>query len=227
MKAVVLLSGGLDSVVNFKCAHDEGDILLALTCDYGQVALGDEVLAASECAARFGVPHRVVDLGWFRDLINNPIAGKGHLSPVSEEDIAAGRKWLLDETWVPNRNAVLVSVGAAFAESLEAGVVVAGFNREEAVLYPDNSAEFLVRVNAALEISTLSGVEVKSYTLDLDKTGIVALGLENGAPLDLFYSCYERSRNGLMCGVCQACVRTKAALEANGVMKRYGGRFAA
>jgi 7-cyano-7-deazaguanine synthase len=227
LKAVVLLSGGLDSVVNFKCAHDEGDILLCLTCNYGQVAFADELSAATRCAARFGVPHRVVELGWFRDLINNPVAGKGRLSPVSEEDIAAGRKWLLDETWVPNRNAVLVNVGAAFAESLGAGLVVAGFNREEAVLYPDNSAEFLARVNAALERSTLSGVQVKSYTLELDKAGIVALGFENGAPLDLLYSCYERSRNGLMCGVCQACVRTKAAFEANGVMKRYRGRFAA
>ena len=226
MKAVVLLSGGLDSVVNFKCALDEGEVLLALTCDYGQVSLGGEAAAAAECARRYGVPHVVVDLGWYRRLIDNPIAGSGTLSPVSEEDVAAGKRSLLEETWVPNRNAVLVSVGAAFAESLGAGFVVAGFNFEEARLYPDNSAEFVARTNAALEISTLTGVEVRSYTLALNKRETVALGLERGAPLDLVYSCYEKPRGGLMCGACQSCLRLKAALGANGLLDRFAGRFA-
>ncbi|MGD9141985.1 MAG: 7-cyano-7-deazaguanine synthase QueC [bacterium] len=227
MKAVVLLSGGLDSIVNFKCALDEGEILKALTCNYGQVAFEGEARAASECARRYGVMHEIVDLGFFRRLVNNPIAGDGKLKPVSHADIRAGRRSMLEETWVPNRNAVLVAVGAAFAESLGAGEVVAGFNLEEAGLYPDNSAEFVRRINAALEISTLSGVAVKSYTLELNKKETVALGLENGAPLEVVYSCYEAPHEGRMCGVCQSCMRLKASFDANGVLDRYLGRFAA
>lgn len=227
MKAVVLLSGGLDSIVNFKCAFDEGEVLKALTCDYGQVAFTGEARAASECAGRYGVIHEIVDLSFFRGLIENPIAGKGKLEPVSQADIKAGRHSMVEDTWVPNRNAVLVAVGAAFAESLGADSVVAGFNLEEAEVYPDNSAEFVKRTNAALEISTLNGVVVKSYTLKLNKKETVALGLENGAPLETVYSCYEAPHEGLMCGVCQSCLRLKASFDANGVLERYARRFAA
>ncbi len=226
MKAVVLLSGGLDSVVNFKCALDEGEVVLAVTCDYGQIAFDGEAAAAAACARRYGVPLETVELGWYRRLIDNPITGSGTLSPVSEEDLAAGRRFMLDETYIPNRNAVLVSVGAAFAEALGASAVVAGFNLEEAGLYPDNSAEFVRRTNAALELSTLSAVQVRSYTLALDKRETVALGLENAAPLDLVYSCYGRPQGGLMCGNCQSCVRLKSALEANGILGEHASRFA-
>jgi 7-cyano-7-deazaguanine synthase len=226
LKAVVLLSGGLDSIVNFKCAFDEGEILAALTFDYGQVAFEGEAAAAAESARRYGVRHEIVGLDWYRDLIQNPIAGSGSLSPVSQEDIDTGARKLVEETWVPNRNAVLVAIGAAFAESLGADAVVAGLNFEEAELYPDNSAEFVRRTNEALEVSTLKDVVVKSYTIELNKKETVALGLSNGAPLDLVYSCYEPPRAGLMCGVCQSCLRLKASFEANGVLDKHAGRFA-
>ena len=225
MKAVVLLSGGLDSVVNFKCALDECSVLVAVTFDYGQIAFEGEARAARECAARYRTPHRIVELGWFREIVDNPITGKGSLSRPEDEG-AAEKHSLLEETWVPNRNAVFVNIGAAFAESLGAEMVVAGLNAEEAEEYPDNSARFLDLTNAALAVSTLSGVKVKSYTLELDKRETVALGLERGAPLDLIYSCYERPSGGRMCGVCPSCARLKAALEANGVAGRYENRFA-
>jgi 7-cyano-7-deazaguanine synthase len=226
LKAVVLLSGGLDSIVNFKCVFDEGEIAAAVTFDYGQIAFEGEVASAAECARRFGVHHETVELGWYRGLIHNPIVGDGPLRAVSQEDIDRGAKSLVEETWVPNRNAVLVAIGAAFAESLGADTVVAGFNLEEAELYPDNSAEFVRRTNASLEVSTLSQVAVKCYTIKLDKKDTVALGLRIGAPLDLVYSCYRPPQGGLMCGACQSCMRLRASFEANGVLDDYAGRFA-
>jgi 7-cyano-7-deazaguanine synthase len=226
LKAVVLLSGGLDSVVNFKCALDEGEVLRALTCDYGQAAFEGEAAAAAACASRYKVPLQMVDLGWYRTICDSPLIAGGPLAPVTREDLDAGRRHMLEETYIPNRNAVLVNVAAAFAEALGADTVVAGFNREEAELYPDNSAEFVSRTNAALEVSTLAGVRVVSYTLGLDKRETVALALETGAPLELVYSCYERPRDGLMCGTCQSCVRLKRALESNGRLKEHLGRFA-
>jgi 7-cyano-7-deazaguanine synthase len=81
------------------------------------------------------------------------------------------------------------------------------------------------RAERLLKLSTLSGVSVASYTLDLDKAGIVALGLEREAPLELVYSCYRDSPEGRMCGTCRSCLRLKAALEAAGALDRLAGRF--
>jgi 7-cyano-7-deazaguanine synthase len=223
LKAVVLLSGGLDSVVNLKCAADEGDVLAAVTCDYGQPAADDEIACALACAERFGIPHHVAGLEWYAALIAGSTDRSG--APVSEEDLARGDRSLLTDAWLPNRNSVLLSVGAAYAEALGAGVVVAGFNLEEARVFPDNSAEFVKRFNSVLELSTLTGVVVRGYTVNLDKKQVVALGIRVGAPLDLVYSCYGKSRDGRMCGVCQSCMRLKSALAGNGLLEAHRGRF--
>jgi len=225
VKTVVLLSGGLDSVVNLKCALDRGEVLRALTFDYGQAAAGNEVGAASDVTRRLGVSHSVIPLPWYRDLVVNPVMGKGEVAARGER-VAAPARDLLEEAWIPNRNCVLLAIGAAFAEGLGARGVVVGFNREEAEVFPDNSASFLEKVNAALGLSTLSGVEAVCHTAGMTKVEIVALGLKIGAPLDLVYSCYGRSPDQRMCGRCQSCVRVKAALKANGVFDRYAGRFA-
>jgi len=225
VKTVALLSGGLDSVVNFKCALDRGEVLRALTFDYGQAAAANEIRAASEAAGRFGVVHSVVPLPWYRDLVANPVMGQGevgrHDERVSEEPAQ-----LLKEAWIPNRNCVLLAIGAAFAEGLGAGGVVVGLNREEAGVFPDNSEDFLQRVNAVFGLSTLSGVEAVCYTAAMSKADIVRLGIEVGAPLDLIYSCYKSGADQRMCGRCQSCARLKAALRANGVLGRHAGRFA-
>lgn len=225
LKTIALLSGGLDSVVNFKCALDRGEVVRALTFDYGQAAAANEVRAAGDVAGRFGVAHSVISLPWYRDLVANPVMGRGEVSRhggrVSGEP---GR--LLEEAWIPNRNCVFLAIGAAFAEGLGAGGVVVGFNREEAEVFPDNSTAFLEKVNAALRFSTLSGVEAVCHTSGMAKVEIVRLGVETGAPLDLIYSCYRASAEQVMCGRCQSCVRLTAALKTNGVFDKYAGRFA-
>jgi 7-cyano-7-deazaguanine synthase len=226
MKTVVLLSGGLDSVVNLKAAVDRGEVVRAVTFDYGQAAAANEIRAASLAAARLGAPHAVVGLPWYRDITANPVMGKGEVSRYLGElpqDAAA----CLKEAWIPNRNCVFLSVGGAFAEALGAGRVVIGLNREEAAVFPDNSAEFLDKMSEVLGISTLSGVEAVSFTIGMTKPEIVRFGLEISAPLDLVYSCYKPSADDRMCGTCQSCVRVKAALGANGVLERLAARFAA
>jgi 7-cyano-7-deazaguanine synthase len=225
LKTIALVSGGLDSVVNFKCALDRGEVARALTFDYGQAAAADEVRAAGEVAARFAVAHSVVPLPWYKDLVANPLMGKGEIARHGER-VSGEPAHLLEEAWIPNRNCVLLAIGAAFAEGLGARGVVVGFNREEAEVFPDNSSAFLGRMNAALGLSTLSGVEAVCYTVAMTKVEIVKLGVEVGAPLELVYSCYRKSADHRMCGHCQSCVRLKAALKANGVLDTYAGRFA-
>lgn len=119
-----------------------------------------------------------------------------------------------EAVWVPNRNGVFVNVAAAFAEALGAGLVVAGFNAEEALNFPDNSPAFVEAANAALALSTRTGVRVISYTEDLDKRQIVEIALNRGVPLNLTWSCYEDGESA--CGVCESCMRRARAMEAHG-----------
>ena len=93
-------------------------------------------------------------------------------------------------------------------------MVIAGFNAEEAVTFPDNSPAFISAANKALSYSTLSRVQVLSPTSDLNKTEIVRLGMEIDAPLDLVWSCYEGGE--VMCGVCESCMRLRRALVSAG-----------
>jgi 7-cyano-7-deazaguanine synthase len=223
---VVLLSGGLDSVVNLKCALDGGPVRLAITFDYGQAAFINEKQAALRCADRYGIPHRVVQRGWFKSLVP-PALGFQSPSPAADEGQAGSRQDQLREVWVPNRNCVFISIGAAFAEYLEAQSVVIGLNREEAEVFPDNSVALVEAMNQVLSQSTLSAVRVVTHTGELSKPEIVRLGLDIGAPLELVYSCYRSSLEQVMCGNCQSCRRLKKALDQNGILAGYSRRFAA
>jgi 7-cyano-7-deazaguanine synthase len=130
----------------------------------------------------------------------------------------------LDDVWIPNRNGLLVNAAAAFAESYGCDFVVTGFNREEAADFPDNGAEFVAAVNRGLEFSTRNGVRVMSYTQDLGKREIVALGSELRAPLSLVWSCYDAGQ--MMCGKCASCRRLKVALDAQPAGKKPVIEFA-
>jgi 7-cyano-7-deazaguanine synthase len=212
LRFIVLLSGGLDSVVNFKCALDNGSVESAVTFDYGQAASENEKRAAAECARRFGVRHEVVELGWYADLLPGAMSGTGEAAAFEPENIGDGDS-MLREAWVPNRNGVFVNIGAALAEASGADAVVIGLNREEARVFPDNSEAFMKSATGTLKISTLSAVAVVSFTAALSKREIVRMGVDNGSPLDLVYSCYRASPDQRMCGRCQSCVRLKTALE--------------
>jgi 7-cyano-7-deazaguanine synthase len=112
---------------------------------------------------------------------------------------------------VPNRNGIFINIAAGFAESMGAGQVVTGFNAEEAVTFPDNSADYLQAAGRALSYSTLSGIRVLSYTLMLDKAGIVRLGRRLGVPLEKVWPCYLGGER--LCGRCESCKRYFRALE--------------
>lgn len=224
MRHIVLLSGGLDSVVNFKCALDEGEVTVALTFDYGQSAFADEAAAAARCAERYSTGHEVVELGWYKALVDRPVVGRGRLGSFPQ-GLPGDTQGLLEEAWIPNRNCVFLSIGAAYAEALGAEGVVIGINREEAEVFPDNSRTFLDGMSEVFAVSTLSGVRAVSYTAALSKREIVELGIRVGAPLEMVYSCYKRSEDGRMCGVCQSCVRLKGAFREQDILEEFTARF--
>lgn len=217
MRCVALLSGGLDSLVAAALARTEHEIVLALTCDYGQRAAAREIQAAQAQAEWLGCPHQVVALPWLGALGGSALTEKpAQLPEPSLEDLDSAEvvSATARAVWVPNRNGVLVNVAAAFAERLGAEAVVCGFNREEGATFQDNSRAFLAAADQFWKYSTATGVRLLSPTADLDKCEIVKRGRALGAPLDLVWSCYEGGQQ--QCGRCESCQRLARALRAAG-----------
>ncbi|OFZ83472.1 MAG: 7-cyano-7-deazaguanine synthase QueC [Bdellovibrionales bacterium RIFOXYD1_FULL_53_11] len=214
--SVVLLSGGLDSAVNLAFCAGRARVVLALTFMYGQRAAARELEAARRFCAYYDVRHEVVELAWLGALGGSALTDTSRAVPCIAagvlEDSSACRR-MADAVWVPNRNGVFVNIAAAYAERLGAVQVVAGFNREEAATFPDNSADYLQKASAALGCSTRSGVRVVSYTIDMDKKGILAgaAKLERRFPLEYVWSCYGPGPGP--CGECESCRRLERAMK--------------
>ncbi len=207
---IALLSGGLDSgVAAALFAAGGGRLRLALFADYGQRARAREAAASRALAARLQVEWRSVDLPWLGALATRSgsrlLPGTG---PVPHGTVAVpGDRGSARAVWVPARNAVLVALAAAHAEALEASCVVAGFNREEAATFPDNSPAFLAAGDAFLAHGTRSGVRVVSPTLQFDKDTIVQAARDLGYGPGDFWSCYEGDERP--CGRCESCLRSR------------------
>lgn len=225
MKSIVLLSGGLDSVVCLKKARDETSVELALTFDYGQKAVFREVGCSKEVCRKFRVPHRSVKLDWLKRITKTALVNRKRKIPEPEQgdlDKNPAADTVRD-VWVPNRNGVFLNIAASFAEALGCELIIAGFNAEEAATFPDNSPQFVDSVNRSLQQSTLSHPKVISYTQDLSKKEIVELGIMIEAPLELIWSCYRGGKR--MCGKCESCLRTKRAFKASGYSGIIKDRF--
>lgn len=207
---IALLSGGLDSAVAAALFQRGGDRLVAaLFGDYGQRAVLREAAAASQLADRWQVPFLRVELPWLGALAQRSgsrlMAGTGDLprgTKAEPGDASSARA-----VWVPARNAVFVAIAAAHAEAMGADCIVAGFNREEAATFPDNSAAFLAAGTQFLAHGTRNSVCVTSPTLAWDKQRIVAEARALGfRPAD-FWSCYEGGE--FPCGTCESCLRSR------------------
>ncbi len=197
-KSVILLSGGLDSTVSAAIAVKRTIPLFALTFDYGQRAAKMEIAAAKKISKKLGLEHRVITLPFFREFKNCSLIKQGkkarHTSFTRLKDV-----------WVPNRNGFFINLAACFAEYYGAGLIITGFNREEAQEFPDNTEAFMTAVNSALRLGTLEKIKVKSYVAAYTKKEIFGLGKKIGAPLDHVYSCYLGGKT--MCGRCASCKR--------------------
>lgn len=217
MKSVVLLSGGLDSAVCLAFARTETAVELALTFNYGQRSAEKEIAAASQLAGYYNIRHRVIELPWLAEITHTALVCKEQAlpEPVQAEldNLDLGNQSAA-AVWVPNRNGLFVNIAACFAESMDCHLVVAGFNREEAATFPDNTPEFAMAVSAAMAYSTANQVRVVSYTGRLDKAEIVSLGNRLGVPWEYVWSCYRGEPR--MCGRCESCRRLIRAFKSAG-----------
>jgi 7-cyano-7-deazaguanine synthase len=211
--AVVLLSGGIDSALNLALEARAGTARLALTIDYGQRAVGAELQAAAALAKYYNIEWRRIDLRWLGEINRTGLTRPDQTLPqlhTNELDDAALTQASMKAVWVANRNGVFLNVAASFAEAYGAGVVLAGFNREEAATFPDNSVAYMEALTHSFSFSTLNKVRMESHTKNLDKAEIYARALELDMPLELVWSCYEAGPR--RCWTCESCKRTERGL---------------
>jgi 7-cyano-7-deazaguanine synthase len=203
-RAVVLLSGGLDSTTAAAMARREGWELFALTVKYGQIHLA-ELAAARRVAAALGVARHIeldVDLSAFG---GSALVGDG---PIPKDALGAGG---IPSTYVPARNTVFLSLALAWAEVLQAERIVIGVNALDYSGYPDCRPEFIAAFEYLASLATKAGVEGRALRLytplqQLTKAGIIRLGTELGLDYGLTHSCYDPGPDGRSCGRCDSCL---------------------
>jgi 7-cyano-7-deazaguanine synthase len=213
-KAVVLLSGGLDSATTLAIARSEGWDCHCLTVDYGQRHRAELAAAARVASALGAAEHRVVsfDLAQFGGsaLTDSRIA-------VPEAPTQG-----IPVTYVPARNTILLSLALAWAEVLGAQDIWFGANAVDYSGYPDCRPEYMRAFEALANLATKAGVEGRKLTLhtpiiDLSKAEIIRRGSALGVDYGLTLSCYQPDAEAAACGVCDSCRLRRAGFEQAGV----------
>jgi 7-cyano-7-deazaguanine synthase len=214
VKAVLLLSGGLDSYTAGAMARADGFELYALTVRYGQVH-ACEIAAARHVAADLGVVRHIeldVNLAAFG---GSALVGDGAI-PKDRELESAG----IPSTYVPARNTIFLSLALGWAEVIGADAIVLGVNALDYSGYPDCRPEYLDAFARVATLATRAGVEGKALRilaplLRLSKADIVRRGLGLGLRYELTHSCYDPDASGAPCGRCDSCrLRARGFQEA-------------
>jgi len=210
VKAVVLLSGGLDSTVALAIALCRGRECFAVSFDYGQRHLA-ELEAAKTVAAHYRLPHRIIAID------NSPFQSSALLS---DEGAAykEGDEKRINSNYVPARNTIFLAYALGMAEFLDAEEIYLGANADDREGFPDCRPAYLEAFQNLINLATKQSVEGKAPRLvaplaAMRKPEILLKGKELGAPVEKSLSCY-RPEGAVPCGSCQACVIRKKAFAA-------------
>ena len=210
-RAVVLLSGGMDSVVCATLAVRDFEAA-ALHVSYGQRTESRERLAFTRICDRLGIGKRLLLENRALSLIGGSALTDRKLDvPAAGADI--GHQ--IPITYVPFRNAHFIAAGVSWAEVLGASKIFIGAVAQDSSGYPDCRPEYYEAFNRVIRVGTRAqDIEIVTPLIGMRKAEIVKLGLELGAPFDLTWSCY--SREDRACGACESCVLRLRAFEAAG-----------
>ena len=214
MKAVVLLSGGLDSATTLAIANKEGYACHALSFNYGQ-RHKMELIAANKIAASLNAAeHRIVgiDLAW--------IGG----SALTDSRIAVPETTTqgIPVTYVPARNTIFLSCALGYAETLRAWDIFIGVNAVDYSGYPDCRPEYIRAFENMARLATKAGVagnplRIHTPLIHLSKAEIIKKGAALGVDFSLTVSCYQADAQGRACGMCDSCRFRKEGFSAAGI----------
>jgi 7-cyano-7-deazaguanine synthase len=214
-KAVVLLSGGLDSYTAGALAREAGFDVYALTVKYGQ-RHGQEILASRKIAEALGAKaHREIGVD-LATIGGSALLGDGEVpkgGPIPDA---------IPSTYVPARNTVMLAIALAWAEVLGAYDIFIGVNALDYSGYPDCRPEFIDAFERTAKLATRAGVEGKSFRIQaplisMTKAQIIQRGVALGLDYGLTHSCYDPLPHGAPCGACDSCVLRARGFDEAGV----------
>ncbi len=201
-KAVVLLSGGLDSATVLAIAKQQGYQCYTMSFDYGQRHRAELNASAILAEAMSAVEHKVINI----DL--TAIGG----SALTDTTIAVPKQHQdgIPITYVPARNTVFLSIALGWAEVLEADAIFVGVNAVDYSGYPDCRPEYIAAFETMANLATKTGIEGNKLTIetpliDLSKQAIIEKGISLGVDYSLTVSCYQADSEGRACGECDSC----------------------
>ena len=214
-KAVVLLSGGLDSATTLAIAHEQNYECYALSIDYGQ-RHGSELAAAARLAQTTGVrDHKIIKV----DL--SPFGGSA-LTDASRAIPVDGAGAGIPVTYVPARNTIMLSIALAWAETLHSDDIFIGVNAVDYSGYPDCRPQYIAAFEQMANLATKAAIEgarmrIHAPLIDLSKAEIIHRGMLLGLDYSMTVSCYQADEAGLACGVCDSCRLRQKGFESAGL----------
>jgi 7-cyano-7-deazaguanine synthase len=206
-KAVILVSGGLDSATVLAIAREQGFETYALSFDYGQRHRSELIASANVAKAIGAREHRVLKLdltGWGGSALTDANIA------VPTSSVPTMPTTGIPVTYVPARNTIFLSLALAWAETLGATDIFAGMNAVDYSGYPDCRPEYIAAFQTMARLATKSGVEGGAITIHtpiikMTKADIVREGTRLGVDYAMTVSCYQADASGLACGVCDSC----------------------
>jgi 7-cyano-7-deazaguanine synthase len=213
MKAIVLISGGMDSLVSTAIAKRDGYDLAALHLNYGQRTERKELECFENITAHYDIKEKlVVDVTHLSRIGGSSLTDK--TIEVSRANIHSKE---IPTSYVPFRNANILSIAVSWAEVIGANRIFIGAVEEDSSGYPDCRKEFYAAFNQMIKLGTkpTSDIQVITPVIDMKKSAIVKLGLELNAPFELSWSCYQE--NEVACGVCDSCALRLRAFQEVGI----------
>ncbi len=218
-KAVVLISGGLDSTTVLAMAIDNGYKCYTLSFDYGQRHRSELVAAELLSKSLGAIQHKVVQL----DL--GAIGGSALTDMTIDvpEPREATENGVIPITYVPARNTIFLSIAVGWAEVLEAREIFIGVNAVDYSGYPDCRPEYIQAYQAMANMATRAGIEgckltIQTPLINMTKAQIIARGIALGVDYRATVSCYQASPDGRACGLCDSCQLRKMGFKNAGVV---------
>ncbi len=208
-KSVILLSGGLDSLVALGYTKEKCGIELALTFDYGQKSVKQELEASKKICEFYNIKNKVIKLDWLEEITQTSLVSSKEVIPCDDFGTEKSAK----SVWVPNRNGLFLNIAASFADSFGYDYILFGANKDEGSTFSDNTENFRNEISKVFEFSTLKHPKVIAPLINYSKNDIVKIAMENSIPLEFVWSCYRKGNKH--CGVCESCNHLKKALIAN------------
>lgn len=210
MRVVVLCSGGMDSVTALHWAQQQHEVCAAVSFDYGSKHNHREIPFAAEQAAKLGIPHRVIPLGFIGEHFSSDLLQTG--GEIPEGHYAAEN---MRRTVVPFRNGIMLAVAGGLAESLGAEAVVIAAHTGDHTIYPDCREDFMEAMADALRFGTYVKIRLLRPFIDMHKGEIAAEGVRLGVDFAQTWSCYKGGE--VHCGKCGTCVERREAFMLAGL----------